>query len=85
MLLFYGSKTTLVSISLIQNGKYLINKITDLRDYAFRINFMITLNEYQKNKRSVKYRFFVIGLTVLSDRNLTNKKILKLLNYSTIN
>lgn len=39
--------------------------IPDLKDYAFGVNFMIPVDEYQKSERSVKYGFLVIGLTFL--------------------
>lgn len=39
--------------------------IPDLTDYAFGVNFMIPVDEYQKSERSVKYGFLVIGLTFL--------------------
>lgn len=39
--------------------------IPDLMDYAFGVNFMIPVDEYQKSERSVKYGFLVIGLTFL--------------------
>ncbi|CAM1374255.1 cell envelope integrity protein CreD [Tenacibaculum xiamenense] len=39
--------------------------IPDLRNYAFGVNFMIPVDEYQKSERSAKYGFLVIGLTFL--------------------
>ena len=39
--------------------------LPDLMDYAFGVNFMIPVDEYQKSERSVKYGFLVIGLTFL--------------------
>lgn len=41
------------------------NGIPDLKDYAFGVNFMIPVDEYQKSERSAKYGFLVIGLTFL--------------------
>ncbi len=41
------------------------NKIPNLKDYAFGVNFMIPIDEYQKSERSTKYGFLVIGLTFL--------------------
>lgn len=41
------------------------NNIPDLQKYAFGVNFMIPIDEYQKNERSAKYGFLVIGLTFL--------------------
>ncbi|PKH52809.1 cell envelope integrity protein CreD [Tenacibaculum sp. Bg11-29] len=39
--------------------------IPNLKDYAFGVNFMIPVDEYQKSERSTKYGFLVIGLTFL--------------------
>ena len=39
--------------------------IPDLMKYAFGVNFMIPVDEYQKSERSAKYGFLVIGLTFL--------------------
>lgn len=39
--------------------------IPNLKKYAFGVNFMIPVDEYQKSERSVKYGFLVIGLTFL--------------------
>lgn len=39
--------------------------IPALNKYAFGVNFMIPVDEYQKSERSVKYGFLVIGLTFL--------------------
>lgn len=41
------------------------NAIPDLREFAFGVNFMIPVDEYQKSERSAKYGFLVIGLTFL--------------------
>jgi len=41
------------------------NGIPDLTNYAFGVNFMIPVDEYQKSERSVKYGFLIIGLTFL--------------------
>ena len=41
------------------------NGIPNLKDYAFGVNFMIPVDEYQKSERSAKYGFLVIGLTFL--------------------
>lgn len=41
------------------------NGIPDLKEFAFGINFMIPVDEYQKSERSAKYGFLVIGLTFL--------------------
>jgi len=39
--------------------------IPNLKRYAFGVNFMIPVDEYQKSERSAKYGFLVIGLTFL--------------------
>lgn len=39
--------------------------IPELKKYAFGVNFMIPVDEYQKSERSAKYGFLVIGLTFL--------------------
>lgn len=39
--------------------------LPDLNEYAFGVNFMIPVDEYQKSERSVKYGFLVISLTFL--------------------
>ncbi|MGJ8743568.1 cell envelope integrity protein CreD [Polaribacter sp.] len=39
--------------------------IPNLKNYAFGVNFLIPVDEYQKSERSVKYGFLVIGLTFL--------------------
>ena len=36
-----------------------------LKEYAFGVNFMIPVDEYQKSERTAKYGFLVIGLTFL--------------------
>lgn len=41
------------------------NGIPNLKEYAFGVNFMIPVDEYQKSERSAKYGFLVIGLTFL--------------------
>lgn len=39
--------------------------LPDLSDYAFGVNFLIPVDEYQQNERAAKYGFLVIGLTFL--------------------
>ncbi|WP_026775293.1 cell envelope integrity protein CreD [Polaribacter sp. Hel_I_88] len=39
--------------------------IPNLKQFAFGVNFMIPVDEYQKSERSAKYGFLVIGLTFL--------------------
>ena len=39
--------------------------IPNLKNYAFGVNFLIPVDEYQKSERSIKYGFLVIGLTFL--------------------
>jgi len=40
-------------------------KLPNLNEFAFGVNFRTTVNEYQKNTRAVKYGFLLIGLTFL--------------------
>jgi inner membrane protein len=39
--------------------------LPDLHKYAFDVQFLIMVNEYQQNERAAKYGFLVIGLTFL--------------------
>jgi len=39
--------------------------LPDLHKYAFNVQFLIMVNEYQQNERASKYGFLVIGLTFL--------------------
>ncbi len=41
------------------------NGIPNLKKYAFGVNFMIPVDQYQKSERSAKYGFLVIALTFL--------------------
>ncbi|GGG23452.1 cell envelope integrity protein CreD [Christiangramia forsetii] len=41
------------------------NNLPRLTEYAFGVNFMIPVDEYQKSERATKYGFLVIGLTFL--------------------
>ncbi len=41
-------------------------KLPDLREYAFGVNFMIPVDEYAKSNRSTKYGLLVIALTFLA-------------------
>ncbi|MCH2032375.1 MAG: cell envelope integrity protein CreD [Tenacibaculum sp.] len=41
------------------------NGIPNLKKYAFGVNFMIPVDQYQKSERSAKYGFLVISLTFL--------------------
>ncbi len=41
------------------------NAIPNVKEYAFGVNFMIPVDEYQKSERSSKYGFLIIGLTFL--------------------
>lgn len=41
------------------------NGIPNLKRYAFGVNFMIPVDQYQKSERSAKYGFLVIALTFL--------------------
>ncbi|MDT0688723.1 cell envelope integrity protein CreD [Salegentibacter sp. F188] len=42
-----------------------ISTLPNLSEYAFGVNFMIPVDEYQKSERAAKYGFLVIGLTFL--------------------
>ncbi|QYA25621.1 cell envelope integrity protein CreD [Gramella sp. MT6] len=41
------------------------DNLPELSEYAFGVNFMIPVDEYQKSERATKYGFLVIGLTFL--------------------
>jgi inner membrane protein len=41
------------------------NTFPNLNEFAFGVNFMIPVDEYQKSERSAKYGFLVISLTFL--------------------
>ncbi len=41
------------------------NVIPDLREFAFGVDFIIPVDQYQQNERAAKYGFLVIGLTFL--------------------
>lgn len=41
------------------------NYLPDLTEYAFGVNLMVPVDEYQKSERATKYGFLVIGLTFL--------------------
>ncbi|SFS60172.1 cell envelope integrity protein CreD [Lutibacter maritimus] len=41
------------------------NSLPNLNEFAFGVNFMIPVDEYQKSERSAKYGFLVISLTFL--------------------
>ncbi len=41
------------------------NNLPQLHEFAFGVNFMIPVDEYQKSERTAKYGFLVIGLTFL--------------------
>lgn len=40
-------------------------KLPELGEFAFAVNFVIPVDQYQQNERAVKYGFLVIGLTFL--------------------
>ena len=46
-------------------SQHYFNGIPNLNNYAFGVNFLIPVDEYQKSERSAKYGFLVIGLTFL--------------------
>ncbi len=41
------------------------NGIPDLKEFAFGVNFMIPVDQYQQSERSAKYGYLVISLTFL--------------------
>ncbi|MCD6365966.1 MAG: cell envelope integrity protein CreD [Bacteroidales bacterium] len=41
------------------------NELPDLKDYAFGVNLMIPVDQYQQSTRSAKYGYLVIALTFL--------------------
>ncbi len=45
--------------------QHFTNRLPNLNEYAFGVNFMIPVDEYQKSERATKYGFLVIGLTFL--------------------
>lgn len=47
-------------------SQHYFNTLPDLSKYAFGVNFIIPVDEYQKNERVSKYGFLVIGLTFLT-------------------
>jgi inner membrane protein len=60
--------------------------LPNLDEYLFGVNFVIPVDEYQKNERTSKYGFLVIGLTFLIFFLIqtTSKIIINLFNYSMI-
>ncbi|MBY8961844.1 cell envelope integrity protein CreD [Flavobacterium sp. D11R37] len=40
-------------------------RLPDIDSYAFGVNFLIPVDQYQQNERAAKYGFLVIGLTFL--------------------
>ena len=42
-----------------------LNKVPNLKQFAFGTKFVVLVDEYQKSERSAKYGFLVIGLTFL--------------------
>lgn len=46
-------------------SQYHFNNLPQLNDFAFGVNFIIPVDEYQKSERSSKYGFLVISLTFL--------------------
>jgi inner membrane protein len=60
--------------------------IPNLDEYLFGVNFIIPVDEYQKNERASKYGFLVIGLTFLVFFLIqtTSKIEIYLFNYTMI-
>lgn len=46
-------------------GQQSFDALPNLEDFAFGVDFVIPVNEYQQNERAAKYGFLVIGLTFL--------------------
>lgn len=46
-------------------GQQAFSVLPNLQQYAFGVNFIIPVNEYQQNDRAAKYGFLMIGLTFL--------------------
>lgn len=46
-------------------SQHYLNKIPNLKTFAFGTKFMVMVDEYQKSERSAKYGFLVIALTFL--------------------
>jgi inner membrane protein len=46
-------------------GQQSFDALPNLHDFAFGVDFIIPVNEYQQNERAAKYGFLVIGLTFL--------------------
>jgi len=46
-------------------GQQSFDALPNLEDFAFGVDFIIPVNEYQQNERAAKYGFLVIGLTFL--------------------
>ncbi|SCX84948.1 cell envelope integrity protein CreD [Flavobacterium caeni] len=46
-------------------GQQSFGNLPDLSDFAFGVNFIVPVDQYQQNERAAKYGFLVIGLTFL--------------------
>ena len=46
-------------------SQHFFETLPNLADYAFGVDFLIPVNQYQQNERAAKYGFLVIGLTFL--------------------
>ncbi|PQJ69488.1 cell envelope integrity protein CreD [Polaribacter butkevichii] len=60
----FNAKWKILDINRPFSQQY-FNGIPNLKNYAFGVNFLIPVDEYQKSERSAKYGFLVIGLTFL--------------------
>ncbi|QXP68632.1 cell envelope integrity protein CreD [Polaribacter sp. AHE13PA] len=60
----FNAKWKILDINRPFSQQY-FNGIPNLNNYAFGVNFLIPVDEYQKSERSAKYGFLVIGLTFL--------------------
>ncbi len=46
-------------------SQYTFKYLPDLKEYAFGVNFILAVDEFQKSERSTKYGYLVIALTFL--------------------
>lgn len=60
----FDAKWKIIDINRAFSQEY-FNKVPNLREFNFGVNFKIPVDEYQKSMRSAKYGFLVISLTFL--------------------
>jgi inner membrane protein len=49
----------------VPSPQQFFDTLPDLSRYAFGVDFVIPVDQYQQNERASKYGFLVIGLTFL--------------------